>query len=433
MFLRDGNNPVLKNDVSTSNIPFEVIQKRTFNIILIMVSAFTIISLSTNIIQKSWVLFDTVFYSSVALILSISFVLLRFNYFVVSVILFLIFSSTLLFVVSLMGQEIFLTSLSTPILVMISIVVLTSQKLHVIISLLLFIQQIVLFIILDYDYSFAGKSHLAASIDFDATGKSIVYLCFHWFLFIMTFSLKRQIKQSAVNLKLKNKEIQTAYLEMEKFGHVLSHDLKSPIRNMTNFAGLISKKIENNQFERVGEFSTIIQNSGTKAINLIDDVLEFSKLNNKAKQELISSVDLNLVLNEIEKDLSPLYPKSVFKFEQLGQLVGNPSKIKILFQNLIENGLKYNKNPNPIIKIKRQTLNDTDIVSIEDNGIGINEKHYYTIFEPFRRLHDDSTYSGTGIGLASCKSIVEEHLGGKLSLSSRVDRGSIFTINIPSN
>lgn len=431
MSIKEGLDSVINIGVSPSSRPFDAIQKRTFNIILLMSFLFIALSLSTNIVDRSWLVFDTILYSSAFATLITSFILLRNGFFKTSVILFLTFYSATMFLLALITNHVYLSSLCTLVLVMIAIIVLKSQKLQIAIAVLLFLQQVVIFFILGSDYSFGGVDHSSANNKFKPVERSIVYFCFYWFLFSMTFSLKRQITKSASLLKLKNQEIQDSYTEMEKFGHVISHDLKSPIRNMTNFAGLISKKIENNQLERVGEFSEIIQNNGAKAIHLIDDVLQFSKLKQETQQELKSSVDLDLLMHEIENDILMLYPQSVLKSENLGQLFGNYSKVKTLFQNLIENGLKYNNSPDPMISIKRQTIVNMDIISIQDNGIGINEKHYSIIFEPFKRLHDDSSYAGNGIGLASCKSIVEEHLGGHLSISSQIDKGSIFTINIP--
>ncbi len=427
----EGLNSILNFGVSETSQPFEAIQKRTFNIILLMVFFFAIVSLFTNIIQQSWLFYDTVLYSNIIIVLAITYLLLYKGYFEGAVILFLTLGSVIMFVFSLMCNSIYTSSLSSLVLVMIAITVLDSQKNQLVLAVLIFVQQVVLFYTVGTDYSFAGFTNSASDVDFFPLERSIVYLCFYWFLFAMVFSLKKQIAHSAIQLNMKNEEIKDAYNEMEKFGHVISHDLKSPIRNMTNFAGLISRKLKTNQYEKVEEYAKIIQDSGAKAIHLIDDVLTFSKLNNDEQQELKSTIGLDALLIEVENDLLPLYPKSVVKFNQLGEITGNYSKLKILFQNLIENGLKYNQSHNPIIRIIRHKDKAEDYIRIEDNGIGIDEKHYALIFEPFKRLHNETAYAGSGIGLASCKSIVNEHLGGSLTVSSAPNEGSVFTIQLP--
>ena len=426
-----GLNFLINEDVNKASDPFDDIQKKAFYVILRMTVAAFILSLSTNLLEWSWTLFDTILYSSMGLILLATYILLRNNLYLFAVLLFIFSSVSLMFVLAVLDQVVYISSLFSLVMVMISIIVLKSQRLHLLIGFLLFIQQTAIFYILCQDYSFANTENFGENSHFNFLPRSIVYGCFYWFAFAMTFSLKWQITRSAVALRVKNKEIQNSYVEMEKFGHVISHDLKSPIRNMTNFAGLISKKLKTEQYEKVDEYASIIQDSGAKAIHLIDDVLTFSKLKNDDQQELKSSIDLDTMLLEVENDLLPLYPKSVVKFNQLGEIKGNYSKLKILFQNLIENGLKYNESENPIIRITRQVNGEEDSIKIEDNGIGIDEKHFKSIFEPFKRLHNDAAYSGTGIGLASCRSIVEEHLNGDLMVSSDFNKGSVFTIKLP--
>jgi len=189
------------------------------------------------------------------------------------------------------------------------------------------------------------------------------------------------------NLNKKNKEIISKNIELENFAYLISHDLKSPLQVMNGFTDLIAKDVERNE---------------TK---------------NLKKETVKSQLDLN------KKDTTITY-------DYLGKLEGKESLVKILFQNLIENGLKYNKSEKPTIHITSETDKTKKIIKVIDNGIGIDESNRENVFHLFKRLHNSGEFKGTGIGLATCKKITEKHLKGKIAVHENPGGGSVFSISI---
>jgi len=166
---------------------------------------------------------------------------------------------------------------------------------------------------------------------------------------------------------------------------------------------------------------------------LITDLLTFSKVDkNKDDQyssillsEILNSVLLNLADSIKSKDAQIEIPKDNIMIK------GRKSHLISLFQNLISNGIKYqNKGVTPIIKIQVISHENQHSISVSDNGIGISEEYFKEIFKPFKRLHGNGNYSGSGIGLATCKKILDQ-MGSDLVVSSTVNVGSKFTFQLP--
>lgn len=231
-------------------------------------------------------------------------------------------------------------------------------------------------------------------------------------------------------LKTKNKHLETANNELEKFAYVASHDLKTPLRNIHSFLTLIKRKISKGDMEEVNEFLDFASQNAHRMHELIQDILEFSQFS--AKKISFETNDLNRImeyaltnLHEITKEKN-----AILNVAPLPTLICNDSQMLCLFQNLIENGIKYNKSTQPKVDITC-IENPTEYnIYIADNGIGIEEEYQDKIFEMFSRLHNQGEYTGTGIGLATCRKIVSHH-GGTLSLTSTINEGSTFCINFP--
>lgn len=231
------------------------------------------------------------------------------------------------------------------------------------------------------------------------------------------------------SLSEKNLQLESAYTEMERFTYVASHDIKTPLRNISSFVGLMERDFEKGDLNQVPEYIEYIKTSAQNLFFLVGDILEYSKLNSRP-DEAIKPIDLNMLTESVKKEVEVLNGNSHIEFENLPTIKANPTLFRLLFQNFIENGLKYNKSAKPKVSIKAEFFDEYLKLQFTDNGIGISEKYYNSIFEMFKRLHSNAQYQGTGIGLAICKKIVDQ-LSGKININSKEGIGTTFSILFP--
>jgi len=209
-----------------------------------------------------------------------------------------------------------------------------------------------------------------------------------------------------------------------------SHDLKTPLRNINSFLGLIKLKMKDQPSEEVNEYLDFATSYSKKMYELIDDILNYSKLSdNKQKYELI---DLNDLLNEVKLTIQLTIKdcNAEIVAKNLPEIYCDKTQVSLLFQNLIENGIKYNRSKWPIIEIEGFVTNELINIQFKDNGIGIDEQYHKQIFEMFNRLHNSSEFEGSGIGLATCKRIVF-NTGGDIKIKSKENEGTTFTVQWP--
>ena len=235
-------------------------------------------------------------------------------------------------------------------------------------------------------------------------------------------------------------DLENANKNLERFAFMASHDLQEPLRKIRMFSDRLHQRHQNSKEDI--ELISRIERAAERTQTLIGDILSFSKLT--AEPGDFTSVNLNDTLHELLHDLSEEIREKDAKIsvENLPTLYASQRLMRPLFQNLISNALKYKKpDVQPIIKIRSDSMTDTNqngkaIVNryfriyIEDNGIGFEQKYAEDIFGMFRRLHNNGEFEGTGIGLALCKKIVEQHQGF-ISARSLVNQGSTFIISFP--
>lgn len=220
---------------------------------------------------------------------------------------------------------------------------------------------------------------------------------------------------------------------LQEFASMASHDLQEPPRKIITFGNQL-KHIPGNSDKRSEDYLNRMQQTAARMQTLILDLLRYSQVHTEAKPP--RQINLRNIVDEVieilEKRISET--RGTIIIDSLPALHAQDFQMRELFQNLIGNALKYHREGvYPVIKIKScQMENQHWKITVEDNGIGFDEKHKNKIFSPFHRLHGRSAYEGTGMGLAICKKIVDRHRG-TITAQSTPEKGSTFIIILPGN
>ncbi|WP_430412783.1 chemotaxis protein CheB [Kordia sp.] len=219
-------------------------------------------------------------------------------------------------------------------------------------------------------------------------------------------------------------------IELERFAYLASHDLKEPLKTVTSFTNLFKEEYKGHFDENALKYLDFIEKASSRMIKLTNDLLVYSQLDDKSLN--FEHVNLNTIILKIKEDLQSIISETNAEISigTLPNILCDASQIKQLFQNLISNSLKYRSDKTPKIQISYIEKTPYYEFCIRDNGIGIKEKYHKQIFEVFKRLHSHNEYEGTGIGLANCKRIIENH-NGKIWVKSSENNGSEFFFRIP--
>ncbi|WP_308992086.1 ATP-binding protein [Mariniflexile litorale] len=242
-----------------------------------------------------------------------------------------------------------------------------------------------------------------------------------------------KLRESNNALKSYKLKLEDSYKRSSEFSTMAAHDLKSPMNGIKSFIDIINSKYKNVWDDKDEQYLKFIFENIQRMNSLIIGLLEYSKSDidviNKERIDLEKLV--KKVYDLIIQDLSITNAKLITS--NLPIIISSEIAITTLFQNLMVNALKFqNKGANPEIQVTCEESEFKWIFSIEDNGIGIDAEHFNIIFNPFKRLHNQSQFSGSGLGLSTCKKIVES-LKGELRVSSLKNKGSIFVIDLPKN
>ena len=270
---------------------------------------------------------------------------------------------------------------------------------------------------------------------------SSILLLISSFLILQLFNNRRYKKLNTLlqlkkeDLEISNDKLAKSNEELECFTFIASHDLKTPLRNIVSFTNLLEKELKLLKNKNIHEYLFYIKEGGKRLNNLISDTLEYSKVSNEELILETEVIDLNRLLDKLETSMqSIIFSKNVkiLRQQNLPSITCHYHSMFSLFQNIIENGIKYNKSANPIIKIYTRKSPEFYSIYIEDNGIGIEEEYKDKIFNMFYRLHNHDEYTGSGLGLAISKKILKR-LKGEINLQSKEGKGSIFEIRLPSD
>jgi PAS domain S-box-containing protein len=239
--------------------------------------------------------------------------------------------------------------------------------------------------------------------------------------------------QANEKLQRLNADLEKSNSDLEQFAYVASHDLQEPLRKIQTFSELSERNLDNK--EELKKYLAKVSSSAHRMTELIKAVLNYSRL---VKNENVTfvEVDLNTILHSILSDLELMIEekRAVINVDSLPAVKGIPLQLHQLFLNLMSNSLKFTDR-RPEIKITSEFVNENGsgkflLLTLCDNGIGFDQKFEEKIFSIFQRLHHDKNIPGTGIGLALCKKIVENHRG-RITVKSQVNKGTSFYIYLP--
>jgi PAS domain S-box-containing protein len=234
---------------------------------------------------------------------------------------------------------------------------------------------------------------------------------------------EEQMLQLTEDLKRSNEEL-------EQFAYVASHDLQEPLRAVTSYAQLLAQRYQDNLDAKADKYIHYIVDGATRMQQLINDLLVYSRLGTRGKE--FEPADCNAAVNQSLSNLQIAIAETqaVITCDAMPTVMADESQLVQLFQNLIANGIKFCREDIPLIHIAAQRQEGEWLLSVRDNGIGIDPEYADRIFIIFQRLHSRREYSGTGIGLAMCKRIVERH-GGRIWVESQEGKGATFYFTIP--
>jgi PAS domain S-box-containing protein len=253
----------------------------------------------------------------------------------------------------------------------------------------------------------------------------------------VTDKIKQQeiLSLTMENLNEKNAELKKyidSNMELENFAYIASHDLQAPIRSIISFTQLLGRSMASKLDTEEQEYLDFVVTASRNMKSLIDDLLSYSRVNTNAANFTETNVKTLIAHSklELQAEVEARGAQINLCAEPPETIIADKVKLKQLLQNLISNGLKFaKKDTPPVISIDFQEKKNHWYFSITDNGIGIKEEFQEKIFLIFQRLHTNQEYEGTGIGLAICKKIAEQH-GGKLGVKSEYGTGSQFYFTI---
>jgi signal transduction histidine kinase len=236
------------------------------------------------------------------------------------------------------------------------------------------------------------------------------------------------LEVSQAELGERSRELERSNRELEQFASVTSHDLQAPLATISMYAQLLEQR-HANDLNGGRQLVDGINAATVKARSLIRDLLEYSRA---GRGDLLNEpVDIRAVVEEaLEMLAAPVEQSGAdVNVEELPVILGDPRKLRQVFLNLIGNALKFAET-SPSVRVSAEVQGSTAIFAVTDNGIGMEPEHAERIFQPFHRLHSEDEYPGSGIGLAVCERIVEQH-GGRIWAQSAPGEGSVFRFTLP--
>ncbi|MGE0325442.1 MAG: ATP-binding protein [Polyangiaceae bacterium] len=248
---------------------------------------------------------------------------------------------------------------------------------------------------------------------------------------VMVFADVTARRSMENQLQRTNRELERSNADLERFAYVASHDLQEPLRMVAMYTELLGERYAGQLDEKADKYIAYAIDGAQRMRRLIDDLLLFSRVQTSAKPA--SPTDLNAVVDEALELLAARVQESGAKIarEELPTLNADAAQLRQVLTNLIGNALKYvAPGTTPEVHIRAERRDSEWVISVKDNGLGVDPAHHGRIFEIFQRLHGREAYPGTGIGLAIVKRVIERH-GGRVWLESELGAGATFCFSLP--
>ena len=252
------------------------------------------------------------------------------------------------------------------------------------------------------------------------------------FIYFLAKKHTKRIEEQNLIIENANNDLATANQKLNNFTSVAAHDLKSPLRTISTYSQLLkmrNKDLPTKDLEMLG----FVSSSSRQLSNMIDDLLAFSKIDDGLGPANVVKVED--VIEQVKTNLTSVIEEenvNIIVSDEMHEVKAHKNLLTQLFQNLVANGIKFRKKDSlSVIKIATESVDEDKVTySISDNGIGIEPEYFDKIFSIFKRLHGSESYEGSGIGLATCKSILD-HYGQKIWLKSEVGQGTSFYFTLP--
>ncbi len=242
-----------------------------------------------------------------------------------------------------------------------------------------------------------------------------------------------ELKTAQHVLERHTKNLERTNVDLKQFAYVASHDLQEPLRAVSSYCQLLEKQYADKIDERGQRWLEFVTGGAKRMQTLVRDLLTYASVDNKAQTESWITVNCQDACQHAVANLSLVIQESQAQISigKLPSVWANATQIELLFQNLIANAIKFRDEQTPKISISAQQQEKHFRFAVQDNGIGIKPEFHERVFEIFKRLESREQYSGTGIGLAICKRIVER-FGGKIWIESERGHGCTFFFTLPS-